>query len=272
VARCDLIALDLDGTALLPDHTLAPETCRAIAAARAQGVRVVIATGRSSREAAWFAREGGFDSHAAALGGAVVADCETGKQLRRWDLPRDGGREVLKLCLERRLDPMIFAGEQILIPAWSAEALGRYFPRPVWEEDVVLLDDPLGWLEGYDGPLTKLHVEGDPARFPIREAAALPGMNLTSSGPGDFELVCQDIDKGTALALLAEFYGIPLERCAAVGDSENDLGMLRAAGIAVAMGSACPAAVEAARFQVADNLHHGAAQAIALLLDRGLDF
>ena len=71
-----------------------------------------------------------------------------------------------------------------------------------------------------------------------------------------------------ALALLAERYGIPLERCAAVGDSENDVGMLRAAGIAVAMGNASPAAVEAAQLQVADNVHHGAAQAIEWVLER----
>ena len=145
--RSGLIALDLDGTALTPAHTLAPETCRAIQKARSQGVRVVIATGRSSQEAAWFAQEGGFDRLAAALGGAVVVDCETGKQLHRWDLPWNGGREVLKLCLERRLDPMIFAGEQIFLPDWSVEALARYFPQKIWERDVQLLDDPLSWLD-----------------------------------------------------------------------------------------------------------------------------
>ena len=37
MARCGLIALDLDGTALTPAHTLAPETCRAIQKARSQG-------------------------------------------------------------------------------------------------------------------------------------------------------------------------------------------------------------------------------------------
>lgn len=268
MARCGLIALDLDGTALTPAHILAPETCRAIQKARSQGVRVVIATGRSSQEAAWFAQEGGFDRLAAALGGAVVVDCETGKQLHRWDLLWNGGREVLKLCLERRLDPMIFAGEQIFLPDWSVEALAHYFPQKIWERDVQLLDAPLSWLAGYEGPLTKLHVEGDPARFPKKEAASLPGMELTSSGPGDFEVLPENIDKGKALALLAERYGIPLERCAAVGDSENDVGMLRAAGIAVAMGNASPAAVEAAQLQVADNVHHGAAQAIEWVLER----
>ena len=265
MARCGLIALDLDGTALTPAHTLAPETFPEDAKA---GGAAVIATGRSSQEAAWFAQEGGFDRLAAALGGAVVVDCETGKQLHRWDLPWNGGRKVLKLCLERRLDPMIFAGEQIFLPDWSVEALAHYFPKKIWERDVQLLDAPLSWLAGYEGPLTKLHVEGDPARFPKKEAASLPGMELTSSGPGDFEVLPENIDKGKALALLAERYGIPLERCSAVGDSENDVGMLRAAGIAVAMGNASPAAVEAAQLQVADNVHHGAAQAIEWVLER----
>ena len=163
---------------------------------------------------------------------------------------------------------MSFAGEQIFLPDWSVEALAHYFPKKIWERDVQLLDAPLSWLAGYEGPLTKLHVEGDPARFPKKEAASLPGMELTSSGPGDFEVLPENIDKGKALALLAERYGIPLERCSAVGDSENDVGMLRAAGIAVAMGNASPAAVEAAQLQVADNVHHGAAQAIEWVLER----
>lgn len=267
MAACDLIALDLDGTALTPRHELAPETCRAIAKARAQGVRVVIATGRSSQEAAWFAKQGGFDALAVALGGAVLTDCKTGAHLQRWDLPQEAGRQALRWCLERRLDPMIFAGERVILPSWSEKALRHYFPEPVFERDVELLDDPLAGLQKRDVPLTKLHVEGDPACFPLKEAAALPGITLTNSSHYDFELVAQGVDKGKTLALLAEQYGISLTRCAAVGDSSNDVEMLQAVGIPIAMGNACEAAARAARHQVADNVHHGAAQAIELLLE-----
>lgn len=41
-----LIAIDMDGTLLLPDHTISPAVKNAIAAARARGVNVVLTTGR----------------------------------------------------------------------------------------------------------------------------------------------------------------------------------------------------------------------------------
>ena len=41
-----LIAIDMDGTLLLPDHTISPAVKTAIAAARARGVNVVLTTGR----------------------------------------------------------------------------------------------------------------------------------------------------------------------------------------------------------------------------------
>ena len=41
-----LIAIDMDGTLLLPDHTISPAVKNAIAAARAKGVNVVLTTGR----------------------------------------------------------------------------------------------------------------------------------------------------------------------------------------------------------------------------------
>ena len=41
-----LIAIDMDGTLLLPDHTISPAVKAAIAAARERGVNVVLTTGR----------------------------------------------------------------------------------------------------------------------------------------------------------------------------------------------------------------------------------
>ena len=74
-------------------------------------------------------------------------------------------------------------------------------------------------------------------------------------------------DKGTALAWMARWYGIPLEACAAVGDSANDLAMLRAAGRPIAMGNAARAVREAARVTAPPNSRDGAAWAIASCLE-----
>jgi len=57
-------------------------------------------------------------------------------------------------------------------------------------------------------------------------------------------------------------YGVPLCDCAAVGDSDNDLAMLRAVGTPIAMGNAAPAVKEAAVRIAPSNGEDGAAWAV----------
>lgn len=261
-----LIALDLDGTLLDPEGRIASESIQAIAAARQAGVRVVLATGRSAQEAADFAKRAGCDHLAVCLGGAGVVDTATGVFLRRWDLPEETGRRALELCLHKEIELMIFAGEEIVLDPFSRQSLEGGYPYPAFHRAAAAADDPLAYLKERGLPLTKIHGDLNPGRYPLRELAALPGTSLTSSNDHDFELVAAGVDKGRALALLALMYGVPLENCAAVGDSQNDLAMLRAVGLPIAMGNAVQAVKDAARHTAPDNAHQGAARAIAWCL------
>ena len=67
-----LISLDLDGTLLDPQGRITESSKKAIAKARAAGVRVVLNTGRPAPEALWFAQEAGLDEVNACLGGAAL--------------------------------------------------------------------------------------------------------------------------------------------------------------------------------------------------------
>ena len=69
--KIGLIALDLDGTLLDPQGRVPQSAREAVAQAREAGVEVVISTGRSAQEAAFFAQEAGCGILAAALGGSV---------------------------------------------------------------------------------------------------------------------------------------------------------------------------------------------------------
>ena len=114
-------------------------------------------------------------------------------------------------------------------------------------------------------PVTKLH--GDLGPCPRAELEELEGLELTTSTPTDFEVIPRGVNKGSTLALIALMYGVPLEGCAAVGDSENDLPMLKAAGLAIAMGNA-PEQVKAAARRVVDtNAQGGVVQAILRCLE-----
>ena len=53
-------------------------------------------------------------------------------------------------------------------------------------------------------------------------------------------------NKGEALLALGEYLGVKREEIVSFGDGYNDLSMLKAAGLGVAMTNACDAAKEAA--------------------------
>ena len=266
--KIDLIALDLDGTLLDPSGRVTQASKDAIAQARAAGVEVFLATGRAAPEAAYFAQEAGCGVLAAALGGAVMCDARTGAHLRRWDLPRETGRRALELCLNREIVLMIFAGEAIVLDPYSKKLLMEHYPFPCFHDNSVVAEDPIAYLEEHDLPLTKLHGDGDPASYPLKELAALEGVSLTASSDRDFELVPAKVGKGRTLALMSLLRGVPLERCAAVGDSPNDLSMLEVVGTPIAMGNANPQVKAAARYVAADNGHDGVAEAIRWCLEQ----
>lgn len=89
--------------------------------------------------------------------------------------------------------------------------------------------------------------------------AASNAMHLSASDATNIELIPKHVDKSTAIAELQAKTGIPASRTIVFGDGLNDLGMLKAAGISVAMGNAVPDVAKAARFQTLSNTEDGIA-------------
>lgn len=260
-----LISLDLDGTLLGPDGDLAPGAPEAIARARAAGMRVVLNTGRPMTEAGDFARRAGCDSLVSCLGGALLGDARTGAELRRWDIPEPWGSRALAICLGRGLEITIFSGNQVVLDPFSKESLLRTYPYPEFHRQALVAEDPLSYMAQRGMPVTKIH--GDWGPCPRAELETLEKVEITTSNDHDFELVPTGVSKGSALALIALMYGIPLEQCAAVGDSENDLPMLKAAGLSFAMGNAPEQVRQAAHRVVPDNAQGGVVRAILSCLE-----
>ena len=263
-----MIALDVDGTLLTPQGEVTPETVRAIRAAREKGIRVVLSTGRSAQEAVWLTGLAGCDNKAVCLGGAVIADMADGRHLRRWDIPEDAAARVLEGIRGKPLASMVFAGEVNLLDPYSDDFFRANYPYPAYLDTTVRVEDLSGWLREHGQPLTKIHAEGDPAIFPaiLETLGRTPGLALTSSGPDNFEVVADGVDKGKALCLLAREWGIAPDEIAAIGDSDNDLAMLRAVGCPVAMGNGSDE-VKAASVMVTDsNAGDGVAKAVWKLI------
>lgn len=262
-----LISLDLDGTLLDPKGRITTASKAAIAKARAAGLRVVINTGRPAQEGVFFAREAGCDLLVSGAGGGLVVDGETGRTVRRWDVPEPTARRAVELCLSWDAGLLIYAGSEILVTAAYKKEMEVWYPFPAFHEAVTVTEDFLGYMEEHHLPLTKIHGEMGAVRPPVEELAALPGVTFTTSSTHDFEITAAGADKGAALAVIAGRYGIPLDRCAAVGDSENDLSVLGVVGMPIAMGNA-PENVKAAAARIApSNGEDGVAWAILSCLE-----
>ena len=87
-------------------------------------------------------------------------------------------------------------------------------------------------------------------------------LTVTNSKPTYLEMVNPQANKGAALAYLAEKLDIKQEEVMAIGDSNNDLDMIRYAGWGVAMGNAADKVKAAARFVTTRNDEDGVAEAV----------
>ncbi|HEY3368544.1 MAG TPA: Cof-type HAD-IIB family hydrolase [Symbiobacteriaceae bacterium] len=258
-----LIALDLDGTLLNSSKTISPRTRAALREARARGITTVIATGRSIGSALDWSREA-CAGPVICCNGAAVLD-ESGETILTRPIPPAPLERVLRLCREGRLLVECYTAHSILLDRPWAQ-IRAYFKwvRPRLSSHVALGSLVRAWLvnrirpvrslaasaaKGRLPPILKLSIlgpDGELARLTGAIRREMPGLEISSSGPDNLEITAAGVSKGSALELLAARLRIPRAAVVALGDSENDVAMLRYAGLGVAMGNANEAARAAA--------------------------
>ena len=99
-------------------------------------------------------------------------------------------------------------------------------------------------------------------RIAILNEAFAGRAKAVRSNPEYAEVVYPGVSKASALKKLAAKLRIPIENVMAIGDANNDLLMLQAAGHSVAMGNALPEVKAACEFTVGDCMDGGFAEAI----------
>jgi Cof subfamily protein (haloacid dehalogenase superfamily) len=93
-------------------------------------------------------------------------------------------------------------------------------------------------------------------------AEKFPEIKITSSTWNDLEFNSPSAHKGSSLARFAEHLGLGLENCMSFGDGRNDLTMIEAAGIGVAMENAVEEVKAAADCITLSNDENGVAETI----------
>jgi Cof subfamily protein (haloacid dehalogenase superfamily) len=258
--RIQLIAVDLDGTLLNSQHQLSEPTILVLRQAIAQGVQVVIATGKTLLSAAEAYRRLNLTTPGVFLQGLIVYNAD-GSIRHQQTLAPELVREIAAYARTKGVSLVAYSGIDIFTEKRTDQTdklLKFHEPTP---QEIPSLDA----LQA-ERAMNKLIIIEEPART----AAVRAELSQTYAGRATFvqalpdmlEILPPGASKGAGLRWLLDDLGIAPEHVMALGDGENDIEMLKIAGIGVAMGNAGPQVKAAADAVVASNDADGVAEAV----------
>lgn len=270
--KLKLILTDLDGTLLRDDKSLSPANRTALVRAAAQGAEVVVATGRFFGGIPRELLELPFLRYFILMNGAKIYDRREDRVLYRSEIPLAQAERVMDLlepldctvdCYQNDVGWMerrYFDHLDYYVTDPVSRAMVRSHRRPV--------DDLRAQVRAGGDTVQKMqayfpHLELRPRVMALLRRE-VPGVVQSVSLPTNLELNAAGATKGAALAALCRALGVDPLDTAAFGDGTNDVSMLAAAGVGVAMANGAPETRQAADLVTVSNQEDG----VALVLDR----
>lgn len=241
MGKYKLLALDMDGTTLNEEQKVSEANRTAIAAAIEAGVTVMFSTGRGIHSARPFIDELQLKSPIITINGGEI-----------WRAPDD----LMKRHLMEAKWIKLMHEKSIEYETWFwTYAIEGVYNRDNWPSAAEI--EKIDWMKFgfYTEDLDKLAM--------IRsEFADLGVFEITNSHPTNLEMNPLGVSKASGLIDVCLYLGIELSEVIAVGDSLNDIAMIQAAGLGVAMGNAQEIIKQTADTITAANTEDGVARVI----------
>lgn len=252
------IATDMDGTLLNSVQQISPENKEAILKAQAQGVEIVVATGRSYQEATYVLNQAGLTCPIICVNGAEVRSKEgdvlsatpIGKQLAREIAARLTEKDVYFEVYTHKgaftIDPdkavsilvdIIMSANPEANPDEITEAAGARIRdgliHKIEDYELLFADEDYQIYK-----LLAFSLDTDRLEAANQALADLEELAISTSGHENLEITNRNAQKGIALESFVTARGIDLAETMAIGDNYNDVSMFEKAGRSVAMGNA----------------------------------
>jgi len=249
------VAVDLDGTTLLPDTSLGERTVKVMKKLISNGMQVIIATGRAVIASEKYCSAIGAQGPMVFFNGAEVVEIPSHKMLHTSYITTDVVAHGIDIARSLGIH------YQVYLPAGISPDTGKEDPKQ--EREMLLIE-----RHSDDSELYNRHTGIVPVIRDLRALAALPDLkkcikgmfiadpslhdeikkrmygrfgdkiNILRSFPTFLEVINAGVSKGEGLKIAMNHRGLKKEEVIAFGDEENDLSMFTAAGFSAAPESA----------------------------------
>lgn len=284
--KIKLIALDLDRTTLCSDSSLAPRTKAAIESVIANGVEVVVISGRPRCSLPQSVLEIPGIRYLVTSNGAAVntrvqrADGSYEEQrVWAWTLTRDSALAILRESYPYFLNEQItyetFVEGTAYAPKDYVNQPTKYGAPPravsyVQNTRIPIKDFP-AFIREHAAELDSFDmIVGDQSCFcQLKECLQknVSDVYMTSSMDRMLEISHKDAGKGSGLRYVLRELGIDPSQAIAFGDGDNDADMLEYAGVGIAMENAMPLCLAKADYISSSNDRYGVAVVLELLVE-----
>ncbi len=269
-----LIALDLDGTLLTTDKRLTDENRDALRNAANKGIEIVPCTGRFYLGIPDIVRELDFIHYAVTINGAEVLDLRKGTVIYGSDIPLDTALYLNDMFEDMGIAHDAYVQSRGYMERRFLDRIEDHLPDPIYCRTLRSMREPVDDLRTFLTDLGKdiqkiqifthdLEILRNTGRY---IADNFPGLIATSSLKNNLEINNAEANKGAALNALSDYLGLTTDNVMAFGDGGNDLPMLKAAGISVAMGNSLQILKDEADFVTLTHDRSGVAYIINKLL------
>ena len=271
--KIKMIGLDLDGTLLTDKKELTARTKAVISSALRRGIVVLVATGRPWMGIPEELRNFPGMRYALTSNGARIIDAQEERVIEEHLLSPELALQALEICGKYDTLQEVYFDGQGYAPADKMAVVERYHRNPSMCEYMrktrIPVDNIFKLVKEENRGLDKvqtLFADMEERTQAWRELREVSGLELVGSLRYNIEINTAGVNKGTGLVNLGKVLGIKREEIMAFGDGDNDIVMLKEAGIGVAMANAEDKVKETADYITLSNEEDGVAEAIEKLV------
>jgi Cof subfamily protein (haloacid dehalogenase superfamily) len=275
LSKPKLIALDLDETTLNENGQLTDKTMGAIVKAISEGIHIVIASGRAYTALPKEVLEITGVEYAITSNGAAIYRISDEKCIHQCKINPDSVENVLRLkndfpvTFEAFIDGKAYADSRYVADPTVFGVTER--AKHYLQATRMPIDDISGFIREHIDRLDSIDVvvPNVETRDIIAELASNADKEIyvTSSVKYLVEIAYKDAGKGMALRRLCDMLSVELDDCIAFGNADNDIDMLKACGVGVAVSNATQGCLDAADIIAPSHKDDGVAKIIERILN-----